>query len=187
MNQTHVGAHKHAVALYGLELYLGREKMIEAIRGFIEDHRLGAPPFATMEGLVQRFRSVAPPDVQSIITDLFERRVIFDIAVVGTEVVPLTDGRFELVISTRTRKFKVSPRGESTETSFDYSLPVVAFGRPIDPSGARRVIARRMVSPEDLADGKVIMVVKQEPASVGLDPFYRLLDRNLFDNRIDVP
>jgi len=187
VNQTHVGAHKHAVALYGLELYLGRETMIEAIRGFIEDHRLKAPPFASMADLVQRFRSVAPPDVQPIITDLFERRVIFDIAVVGGEVVPLPDGRFEVVLSTRTRKFHVSPRGESTETSFDYPLPIVAFGRSIDASGARRIIARHMASPEDLADGKVTVIVDRVPTSVGVDPFYRLLDRNLLDNRLDVP
>lgn len=184
VNQTYVGAHKNAVAMYALELYLGREKMIEAIRRFLHAYRFQSPPFARMSDLVDRFRAVASDDTQPIITDLFERRTLFDVAVTDADVERTAEDTFQIHVKARARKLYVTPDGRSRAAAFDYPVPLVAFGERIDRSGARRILGRVMITPDELADGRVSITVRQRPRLIGLDPFYRLLDRNLLNNRL---
>lgn len=183
VNQTHVGAHKNAVAMYGLDLYLGRGRMIRAIRGFLQKHRFKGPPFARMSDLVGAFRAEAPEAVQPIITDFFERRTLFDIAATAASVERTRDGRYRIEVETRAEKKYLSANGKPRKVAFDVPVPLVAFGERIDSAGARRILARVMVSPRDLADGHAVLVTDEKPVMVGLDPFYRLLDRKYLDNR----
>lgn len=186
VNQTYVGAHKNSVVMYGLEYYLGRERMIEAIRRFITHNRLEAPPFARMRDLVDAFRAVASRSEQSIITDFFERRTLFDIAATGATAEALGNGRYEVVIDVRAGKRYARPDGATRAAAFDYPLELVAFGARTGPAGAREILHRERVSPEALASGRVRIEVSELPRQVGLDPFFRLLDRNYRDNRVDV-
>jgi len=186
VNQTFIGAHKNSLAIYGLELYLGRDRMNAAIRSFIEDYRFSEPPFATMPDLVKAFRAKAPDDVQPIITDFFERRTFFDIAARDAEFVALGDSQYLVRFTPETRKYYGSPQGELEETEFDYPVEVAVFGKVIDKSGARQILHRQLLPAERLDKGRIEIFVDKPPMRVGLDPFYRLLDRNLLDNRADL-
>jgi hypothetical protein len=186
VNQTYVGAHKNAVSMYGLDYYLGRESMIEAIAGFIEDRRFEEPPFAQESDLVRAFRDLAPDDVQPIITDFFERRTLFDIAALSATRRPAPQGGFEVEVEVRARKMYAQRGGELRDAEFDYPVEFVVFGERDRATGAREILHRERVSPQRLSGGRIRVVVDHEPEEVGLDPFFRLLDRNYLDNRTDV-
>ncbi|MFW6337179.1 MAG: hypothetical protein ACOC3G_08625, partial [Phycisphaeraceae bacterium] len=183
VNQTHVGAHKNAVAMYGLDLYLGRDNMTDAIARFLNEYRMKGPPFARMSDLVAQFRANAPEAVQPIITDFFERRTVYDIAATAARIEEYEDGEYRVEVQIRATKTYFSPSGEPSEAEFDAPLPLVAFGERTDARTPRRILGRKMVTAADLADGRVSIIVKEKPSMVGLDPFYRLLDRNYLDNR----
>jgi len=186
VDQTYVGAHKNAAVMYGLDYYLGRERMIAAIRRFLDEHRLAGPPFARMSDLVDEFRAVAPPDVQPIITDFFERRALFDIAATEARSRRLDDGRHQVTVDVRARKLYAEPDGETRQAAFDYPVELVVFGERTGHAGAREILHRTQLAPAKLASGEVTVEVPKAPHEVGLDPFFRLLDRNYRDNRVGV-
>jgi ABC-type transport system involved in multi-copper enzyme maturation permease subunit len=186
VNQTYVGAHKNSVVMYGLEYYLGRDRMIEAIRRFIERHRMKPPPFARMGDLVDALRAVASPSEQAIITDFFERRTLFDIAATAATAEARAEGGYQVTVDVRAAKRHATPDGETRAAPLDYPVELVAFGERTGSAGAREILHRERVGPDALATGELRIEVSRMPRQVGLDPFFRLLDRNYSDNRVEV-
>lgn len=60
------------------------------------------------------------------------------------------------------------------------------FGTRTDRADLREILHREMIAPDELNAGTISAEVAGTPREIGLDPFFRLLDRNYRDNRVDV-
>ena len=79
--------------------------------------------------------------MQPIITDFFEKRTVFDIAVTGAKVDKQRDpdGSLSWRCKPTAKKTYFSPEGKPVEAEFDLPLPLVAFGERKGTGAARRV------------------------------------------------
>src|SRR5688500_5407973 len=77
-NQGYIHYRKGSLVMYALRDAIGEEAVNRALRKFIRDYAYDEPPYTTAQELVRYFRAEAPADKQELITDLFERIILFD-------------------------------------------------------------------------------------------------------------
>jgi len=182
-NQPYIHYQKGGLALYLLKDQIGADKVNEALRGLLGEFAFKGAPYANSTDLIRRFRAVAGPEHQQLITDLFEKITLYDVKVTDVKSQRRADGRWDVAVDVDARKLYADGKGKETEAplaeTFDVGLFKVEPGQKgYDKSS---VIA---VDRMPVRSGKqtLRLVSPQEPKFVGVDPFNKWIDRNSDDN-----
>ena len=183
-NQGYIHYRKGSLVMYALKDYLGEDTVNRALRKLIDNHAYHYAPYTTSLDLIRYLREEAgTEEQQSLITDLFERIVLFDLQVEETTVSEKPDGRFEVEIKVAARKFEADGEGRETELPLDLSIDVGAFNK--NPDEARPgeepeiyLEKHRIDQPETV----ITLNLDEKPTHVGIDPYNKLVDRNSEDN-----
>ena len=93
-NEPYVWYQKGSLAMYALADYLGEERLNRALRTFLDRARFTEAPYTTAIELVAALRAVTPPDLQHVITDLFETITLFDVRATDATWHPAADGKY---------------------------------------------------------------------------------------------
>jgi ABC-type transport system involved in multi-copper enzyme maturation permease subunit len=183
-NQPYIHYRKGAVAMYALRDAIGEAAVNRALRRLIEDYAFAGPPFPRSGDLIALFREEAGPEHQQLITDLFERIVLWDLAVTEAEVTEEEDGRWRVEATVRARMFEADAEGNETEIPLDTNVDLAVFARSEGDLGRYELPEtlyreRRRL---DTGEHQVTIIVDEQPSRIGVDPFHRLIDRIPEDN-----
>lgn len=180
-NQGYIHYRKGSLVLYALKDYLGEDTVNRILREFIAEWGMQGPPYPTTRDLIAKFRENAGPEFQSVITDLFEKIVIFDVRTEDSTYTELPDGRFEVTINTAATKYEADGEGEETQVEMDALVDIAVLGEEDEETEIPEVlyIAKHRVDSENQS---FTVTVDTRPESVGIDPFNKLIDRNPEDN-----
>jgi len=179
-NQGYIHYRKGSLVLYALKDALGEDTVNRVLREFIEEWGNKGAPYPTTRHLIAKFREVAAPEYQSLITDLFEKIVIFDLRAEESFYSELDDGRFEVIINTSASKFEADGAGEETSVIIDSLIDVAVLGEE-DEAGVPEVLHLEKLR-INKQEQSFTFVVNKLPLSVGIDPFNKMIDRNPDDN-----
>ena len=180
-NQGYIHYRKGSLVLYALQDYLGEETVNRILREFIGEWGFQGPPYPTTRDLITKFRENANPEFQSVITDLFEKIVIFDLRTEDNTYRQLDDGSFEVTINAIASKFEADGEGEEVPVAMDALIDVAVLGEENEETEIPEVlyIAKHRIDSENQ---NFTISVDSEPVSAGIDPFNKLIDRNPDDN-----
>ena len=183
-NQPYIHYRKGAVAMYALRDAIGADAVNRALRRLIDAYAFGGPPYPRSGDLIALFREEAGPEHQQLVTDLFERIVLWDLAVTEAEVTELEDGRWQVDATIRARMFEADAEGNETEIPLDTSVDLAVFARSDGDLGRYELPETLHRERRRLATGEhaFTVIVDEEPSRVGVDPFHRLIDRIPQDN-----
>ena len=182
-NQPYIHYQKGGLAMYLLKDQIGADKVNEALRGLLAQYAFQPAPYPNPTDLIRRFREVAGPEHQQLITDLFENITLYDVKVTEAGAKQRADGRWDVTIDVDARKLYADGKGAETEAQLDETFDVGVF--TVEPGregyDAKSVIA---VEQRPIHSGRqtITMVVDREPKVAGVDPFNKRIDRNSDDN-----
>jgi aminopeptidase N len=180
-NQGYIHYRKGSLVIYALKDYLGEDVVNRILSEFIDEWGFKGPPYPTTRHLLAKIRENAPAEYQSIITDLFEKIIVFDLRAEDSFYSQLPDGRFEVTVNTSALKFEADGQGEESRLSMDAFIDVAVLGEEDEETGVPVVIyvEKLRVNQENQ---RFVFTVDTLPVSVGIDPFNKLVDRNPEDN-----
>jgi ABC-type transport system involved in multi-copper enzyme maturation permease subunit len=174
-NQGYIHYRKGSLVMYALRDAIGEEAVNRALRKFIRDYAYDQPPYTTAQELVRYFRAEAPADRQELITDLFERIVLFDNQARSVSSTKRADGKYVVKMTVSSKKFRSDAKGEEKEVSIDDWIDIGVLG---EKDAVLFTEKRRITKPEQTFE----VVVTGKPVKAGIDPFNKLIDRNPKDN-----
>ena len=144
------------------------------------------PPYTNSTEFIGYLRRAAPDSLQPYLTDAFERITLFDNRVTAATSKKLPDGRYQVDFTVRSAKFYADSLGNQRPADQRADrLPVAIFPalgpdkKPVPPL----LLVKRPLHP---GDNKFSFTVAQKPASVAIDPYHLLIDRQLDDNTKDL-
>jgi aminopeptidase N len=186
-NQAHIRYQKGGMVMYLLKDLMGEDAVNRALQSLIRDFGLEPAPYPTSRDLVQRLRAEAKPELQPLITDLFENITLYDLKVVGSKVARRADGKWSVAIDVEARKLYADAKGEETEAPLEGEFDIGVFSAEPGKAGFAQSNVLYMQRAH-LNTGKhtLTVVVDQEPKFVGLDPYNKYVDRNSDDNLVAV-
>ena len=182
-DQGYIHYQKGALALYLLKDQIGADKVNEALRGLLAEFAFKPAPYPNSRDLVRRFREVAGPEHEQLISDLFEKITLYDVKVTEAKSSRRADGRWDVTLEVDARKLYADGKGKETEAPLDESFDVGVF--TVEP-GRKGYDKSSVIAVEktQLRSGRqtVRLVTDREPAVAGVDPFNKRIDRNSEDN-----
>jgi ABC-2 type transport system permease protein len=182
--ESWIGYQKGALAMYLLQERLGEDAVNRALRNLLRRYRFKGAPYPRSIDLVEALRAEARTDEeQNLITDLFERVVLYDLKVTAPTAVRRADGTWDVTVPVEAKKYEVDRRGAETETTLAEHIEVGLFtaepGR--DGFDAKHVI---VMERRPIRSGAQVLkfVTDRKPTHAGIDPYNYYIDRNSRDN-----
>jgi ABC-type transport system involved in multi-copper enzyme maturation permease subunit len=174
-NQVYISYRKGSMVFYRLREEIGEAALNRALKGFVAAHRYQTGSYITSRDLLAAIRAETPASKQELLTDLFERIVLYDNRVTGATARQRADGRWDVTMQLHLAKLQADGKGKETVRSYDEPVEIAVFGQ------GGQVLMREK---RRLAGGEstVTVTVKEKPSEAGVDPYNILIDRMPGDN-----
>jgi ABC-2 type transport system permease protein len=174
--QGNISYNKGPLVLFALQDLIGADKVHAALRSYLARFALQPAPFPTARDLLTELRAVTPPEYQDLLTDGFERIVLYDARVDAAIAVPDDSGEYVVTMDVTAQRFVSSGAGLETEAPLDAWFDVAVFA---DAAGADSPSAPLYRARHHLRSGpqRIQVRVSGRPGSAGVDPFHLMIDR----------
>ncbi|MBY0242303.1 MAG: hypothetical protein K2X55_23620, partial [Burkholderiaceae bacterium] len=176
--QVYIQYRKGSLAFYRLKEAIGEAAVNRALKRFLDDKRYQTSPYVTSRDLLGYLRAETPNDQQQLVTDLFERIVVYDNRMLAAGAVQRKDGKWDVTLQVSLAKLAADGKGAERAQAYDEAVEIAVLA-----DGAEgRVLYRGRHA---LAGGvsSVTVTVDAQPGAAGVDPDGLLIDRNVADNR----
>jgi aminopeptidase N len=183
-SQDHIAYGKGALALYLLQERIGEEAVNRALRRFVSRYRFTVAPYPRSLDLIAFLRAEAEnPEDQALITDLFERITLYDLAVQQPKAVKRADGKWDVTVPVEARKFYADGKGEEREAPLRDRIEIGLFtaepgSGAFDETNVIRIERHRVRSGRNVFR----FVTDRKPTHAGVDPYNLYIDRESGDN-----
>ena len=178
--QGHVTYGKSAHVLFALQELIGADKVHQALRSYLDRFGMKPAPYPTSLDLVRELRATVGPEYQDLITDLFEKIMLYDVQMTDVEATQVGD-QYEVTLSITARQFEADGMGREREVPLDTWFQVAIFPESEEVLAAQTPLYQafhRLRSGEQ----EVTVRVPQKPGAAGVDPFHLMFDRTPTNN-----
>ncbi|TPG72462.1 M1 family aminopeptidase [Hymenobacter nivis] len=185
-NQQYIHYAKGSVVMYGLQDAMGEGVLNGGLKKYVAAVAFQGPPYTNSTEFVGYLRRAAPDSLQPYLTDQFERITLFDNRVTAATAKKLPNGRYQIDFTVKSAKFYADSLGNQrpADQSRD-ALPLAILPAP-DKNGKPQPPLLLLKRHLKAGDNKLSFTVNRKPASVAIDPFNMVIDRQLDDNRKDL-
>jgi ABC-2 type transport system permease protein len=183
-DQPYIAYRKGAIAMYTLREYIGETQVNAALRRYLEKYRDAGPPYPTSRDLYAELRAVTPDSLHSMLRDLFEDVILWDVKTERASVQPTGTGAYVVTLDVVAKKMRADSIGKETEVPMDDLVEIGAFAAGKgDGLGEPLYLTRHRIH-----SGKqtIRITVPRAPARAGIDPYHKLIDRQREDSVDDV-
>jgi len=177
--QSYIYYRKGSLVFYALRDYLGEEVVSDALREFLLAHLDQGPPYATASELLTCLRKRIPEQYAYLIEDFFETITLYDNRTESVTCERMGDGRFRVILDYVSHKYRADGQGLEQEIPHQDWIEVGVFGVDIDGHEIELCREKRRL---ETGEGRLEVVVDQEPKRAGIDPRNLLIDRVAGDN-----
>jgi aminopeptidase N len=182
--ESWIGYQKGALAMYLLQERMGEDAVNRALRALLARYRFRDAPYPRSLDLVNALRAEARgEEEQRLITDLFERVVLYDLKVTAPTAVQRADGKWDVTVPVTAKKLEVDSAGADHEMTLDERIEVGLFSA--EP-GSAAPDAKQVIAEErrPIRSGTQVLrfVTDRRPAYAAIDPDGFYIDRNSADN-----
>ena len=178
-NQDYIHYAKGSLVMYALADYIGEDKLNQAIRKFHDEHAFKGPPYPNTTQFLAAVREVTPPEMAYLIDDLFERIVVYDNRAVSATAKVVAGGRYEVSFSVISKKRVADELGKEKDVAVNDLIDIGVLDEKDEPL----LLERRRIDKET---SSFTVTVDRKPATAGIDPINKLIDRTPKDNTVAV-
>ncbi len=190
INPVYLQYGKGAVNLFALQHYIGEDNVNRALHRFI--HHTDSlsngevTHYATTQELIACIRQQTPDSLQSLVTDLFEKIILFDNKT--TQAKATKQGQdYVVTLNIDAQKYQVNAEGQEQKIKINDWVDVGIYGQA--PSGRDKGKDKLIYLKKHKITGpltKLRIRITQKPTKAGIDPLNILMDKNAENNVIKV-
>jgi ABC-2 type transport system permease protein len=154
-----------------------RREIERPLKKFLEQNKYAKGPYPDTIGFVAAIREAPPPELQYLVTDMFESIVLYENKTVSAVATPEPGNKYKVTLTVNTAKRKADGSGNETPMALNDLIDVGVF------SGTKEHMEKRWFKTDS---STVAFIVDEKPTFAGIDPYNKLIDRNPEDNLIAV-
>jgi len=177
-NQPYVHYQKATLAYFYLQDLIGEEKINRALKKLLINYGL-TDKYPTSDVLVNYLKAETPDSLQFVVDDLFKKITIFENRVINPTAKKV-GAQYQVTIPIQTTKYYTDAVGIEKKTPIRDYIDVGIFTQ--DVNGKEKLVyLQKLKFSKDQTT--VVIMVKDKPTKAGIDPIYKLIDRNTEDNQ----
>ncbi|MBU8893866.1 MAG: hypothetical protein KOO66_13885 [Bacteroidales bacterium] len=181
-DQGYLHYNKGNIVMYALADYIGEDKINSALKKFTEEYAFQEPPFVTSLEFIEYIKDVTPDSLQYMIHDMFETITLYENKVTDLSYEELENGKFQVNFSVECQKFRADSLGREEEISINDWIDIAVFSKEVNDStkNETEILLKKFKIEENKKDFEFVLDYK--PNKVGIDPYFKLIDRHRDDN-----
>jgi hypothetical protein len=177
--QRYVGRTKGALVLYALQDYWGETTFNQTLGHYFKAVASQGPPYTTALEFLTHLRQASPPEYQNLLSDFFEKIILYDLQAQEATCGKTADGNYEVQLKVKAKKLLIDGAGKELEIPINDWVEIGVMGK----DGKSLYAAKHYIGN---TQKEFILSVPEEPFQAGIDPFFKLIDRNVENNVVNV-
>jgi len=177
--QSYIHYRKGSLVMYALQDYVGEDSINLAMERFLDDWAFREGLYPTTLDLIGYLREVTPDSLQYLITDMWETITLYENRVTEATYTETSDGNFLVDMDISTLKYRADSLGNETAIEFGDWIDVGIYGETEAGKDTLLYLQKHYFDQEET---QLQIRVEQKPEMAGIDPIYKLIDRNTDDN-----
>jgi ABC-2 type transport system permease protein len=168
--------------MYALRDYLGADSLNAAMSRYVNEAAFQHPPYTTSKEWLHHIEAVTPDSLQYLLTDMIKTITLYENKVAVANYDTTQEGLYEVEIEVESKKYRSDTLGTPTEIAMNDWVDIGVFGAPDSAHPIGRVLYLKKHK-LDTTSKTITVQVPEKPVKVGVDPYYKLIDRTPSDNR----
>ena len=187
--QDYIHYGKGLLNLYALQDYISEDSVNLALRRFIRDWDSfkglkRGDKYPTTIDLLGYFKEVTPDSLQYVIKDLFETITLYSNAVTKVDFEKKAANQFQVNLQIEAIKYRVDSLGVEKSIGIDDWIDIGIYAASTNGKDELIYLKKHKITHQEM---ELEVLVDKKPSKVGIDPTYKLIDRNLEDNIKIIP
>jgi aminopeptidase N len=175
-NQGYIHYGKGAVILYALQDYIGKEKVNNALRNFLDEYRYSTP-YPTSLDFLRYLEPEVPDSLSYLIDDWFKEITLYDNRLTNASVETLANGKFKVTMDIEAYKIKADTIGNETRVDINDWIDIGIYA---DTEESDLILEKRVKFKE--SNFQLTFEVDRQPIKAAIDPRRILIERVYTDN-----
>ncbi|MBL1222476.1 hypothetical protein JET18_16605 [Chryseobacterium sp. L7] len=179
-NQNYIHYNKGSVVMYALKDYLGEAKLNSILKKYLDQTKFQEPPYTNSVEFVDLLKKETPDSLQYLIKDLFETITLNENYIKDLSYKKVGK-QYEVKLTVGSAKYRVDGKGKSKKTPVNDYVDIGVFGKKSIkfPEGRELILQKVKI---DKPEKSFTFLVDEEPLQAGIDPYAKLIDRNVKNN-----
>lgn len=169
--QQYIHYNKGSVILYGLDAYLGDNILPNVLSNFIDKYAFKGAPYPTTVELINDIRAVTPDSLQYLITDGFEKIVLYDYEIIDVQYTRNEDLEYFVEATIESNKYEYDGKGVESKVAMNDYIEIGIYNSKEKELYLEKVLLKS-------AQNSVKMKLGRKPAQIVINPYYRLLEKD---------
>ncbi len=185
-NQQYIHYNKGSVVMYALKDYLGEDTLNATLRRYVKQVAYQEAPYTNALEFYSYIKAVTPDSLKETVKDLFERIIVFDNSVKSWTSVKTNDGRYKITATLNCIKTKNDSLGKAIELMPNDWIDIGIFSKNEknkNQLGATIYLKKIKLTNKNQ---KIELIIDREPFMFGIDPYYKLIDKDTGNNTKDI-
>ncbi|MCW3077671.1 MAG: hypothetical protein JWO32_2280 [Bacteroidetes bacterium] len=184
-NQQYIHYQKGSVIMYALKDYLGEDTLNAALKRYIKKTAFQEPPFTTSLQFYDYILAATPDSLKETVKDMFERIVVFDNSVKSWTSEKMPEGKYKITAVISCIKTRSDSIGKGKEVIPNDWIDIGAFSKnEKNQKNLGQMISNKKIKVTG-KEQKIELLVDKEPYMFGIDPYYKLIDKDTGNNTKD--
>jgi len=181
--QEYIHYRKGSLVMYALRDYLGTEVVNAALRKLLAERAYRSDPYATSLDFLRILKHEAGPEHRALIEDWFEKITLYDLKLTSFQVERTGEGAYKVTMVIEAGKYYADALGNETEAPLDLPIDIGLFAKhPDDPGFSENDVLMLKRLPLKSGKDTLEFTLEKAPVVAGIDPYHKLIDRDLEDN-----
>ncbi|MBN2829769.1 MAG: hypothetical protein JXR56_05570, partial [Candidatus Cloacimonetes bacterium] len=187
-NQQYIHYNKGAIVMYGMADMIGGKAMNKAISDFLNVTKFQERPYTNTVEFLGYLEKETPDSLKYLIDDWYKKITLYDNSVTNMKLTKPTDDdkQYTVDFDVSVAKMYDDGKGVYSNTTMDDWVEVAVLGKKFVNGKAKEIPL--YIEKVKIKDGKQHFSIKtdKKPEKIGVDPYYKLIDKNPFDNIISI-
>lgn len=180
--QNYIYRHKGALAMYYLQDRLGEGPLNSALREFFHQYRQH-PAAASPDTFLHHLAAYTPDSLKVLYQDLFRQITLFENRILEPTARPAGNGQFRVQVPVRVTKYRADSLGNEHSVQLDDWIDIGVLGTDRKGQDSLLYLQAHKITREET---EISITVDHLPTQAGIDPLFKLVDRNTNDNLLPV-
>lgn len=183
-NQQYIHYNKGSMVMYALRDYLGEDTLNAALARYIKKVAYQEPPYTTALQFYDFIVAATPDSLRNTVADLFERIVVYDNSVKNWSYRKTPSGTYKVTALLNCEKTSSDSLGKGQEITPSDWIDIGVFYASAKGDDSRKAGFLKKIKVVK-KEQRIELEVPEEPVKLGIDPYYKLIDKNTGNNIMD--
>jgi hypothetical protein len=177
-NQTYIHYQKGSLVMYALRDYIGEENLNKALAAYIKKTAFQEAPYTNSLEFLSFIKQATPDSLQYLVKDMFEEITLYENRITNASYTRAGNRMYKVALQLNAKKFIADSLGYEKEQPFHDWVEIGVFAHSKENSSPLYIGKHRLKAGEN----NIEILVKEKPERAGIDPYFKLVDRNPEDN-----